>query len=231
MAILEDINHDSGGAVSSHWTTVTDVGGRLSTSVASALNGSTEGLQIDYHATNSWTVVEPFVNPSSGVIDLVFYFDPNGAGTPTVGSNRLFRVDVSDNGTTSSSALAQFLIDKETNGDIKVIFNFDDDSGGGGAGSTTVTDEPHKFQFTCIRATGASSNDGDVEFFIDDVSVAGGGGGVDNYDVFALVDFLLVNGLGLEAAMSGTTLYADEFLLTDFAPFLGYDLVLGGGQL
>lgn len=229
MATLDNITHDSGSPLSNHWTSVVDTAARMSVTIGAALNGSVEGLQVDYAASGATRLNEPFTSPVSEELNLIFYFDPNGAGTPTSASRTLMIVSLNDDGSPTGFGIIQTSIIKRTDGIIRVSFSFSEDGGGGGsAGTFDITDAPHKFQMTSKRATSDVASDGEYAFYVDD-ALKFSATGVDNFDLFPTIDFIYVQFNVLEAAMSGTTIYADEFLLTDAGVaitafrFLGFD--------
>lgn len=242
MTTLEDINHDSGPPVSNHWTTVTDPGGRLSITGVAALDGTANGLQIDFSSTNNADVIEPYTPPGSNELRLRFRYDPNTPATPSVSSATLVRVVLSEDGTVFGDLLGRISIGKNVapGSELQAFFVFGDDSTplGSTAGNSIITDEPHCFEMVFKRAVSAVSNDGSYDFLIDSVSQFSDAT-VDNYDLFPTIDNIWVRADVMEVAMSGTDTYIDEFLLTDVegvglcaaAAFSGYDLVLGGGQL
>ena len=225
MATLENINHDSGGAVGDHWDSVSDGGGRLSVTVGSALNGTVEGLQIDYDLSNS-EVDQAFATPVSQMA-LTFCFDPNSAQTPSSNDRSLIGIGLSQ-GFSFNSKVADLIIRKRINGDIQVTMNFGEDFGSSTLGTFLISDAEHKFEIHVTRAASDVSNDGIVRFYVDSI-LKGEDLTLDNYDLFPTIDAIFAKFTSLEAAMSSTTFYLDEILLEDVIPiatnafrFLGF---------
>jgi hypothetical protein len=218
MATLENITHESGPPVSAHWNTVTDPGGRLSITNAAALNGTTNGLQCDFSTTNNADVIEPYTPPGSDELRLRFFFDPNSAGTPTVTSRNLIQVTLSEDGTVFGDLLGRIRVTKIiTTGESRTFFIHGTDANPSGITSATtfdITDESHCFEIRVKRASSAVANDGEVEFFVDEVSKVNLAS-IDNFDLFPTIDNIWVRHNVLEAAMAGTDVYSDEYLLTD----------------
>jgi hypothetical protein len=200
---LADINHDSGPPVTDHWDTTNS---RFSITVAAALNGTVEGLQIDY-AASTQVIRKGFVATDSQ-LNLSFYFDPNGAGTPTVLDRVLLWLGVSQ--FTFTTDFASFVIEKETSGDIEVTMN----AGGVGVVGTpfNITDDVHFFEINVTRASSAIALDGVFEYYVDSV-LKHTESNVANYNTFILIDSVFCYAAFLEAAMAGTTLYVDEVLV------------------
>lgn len=130
MATLENVNHDSGGVPTDHWDFVSDTGGRLSVTGAAALNSTANGLQIDYDASNGFEVTQAFTPPAAELA-LSFYFDPNGAATPSVGDKLILGIGLSQE-FSFSTTIASFAINKKTTGVTQVLTTIDDDDGNGG---------------------------------------------------------------------------------------------------
>ena len=213
MTVVENINHDSGGAVSAHWTkSVTDTSGRLSITVGAALGGSAMGLDDTKVAgSNQATIIEATSAPASNELRFGFRYDPNSPPTP--GSNTsLITVEVRELAATYGAYLIRIALRITSAGEIRVSFSYGDDTGGGSFASHVVTDEPHCYSCKIVRATDATSSDGTVEFFIDSVS-KNTATGRDNFDHFAAIDeivaFLWANSLSY-------THYLDEVVLDDF---------------
>jgi hypothetical protein len=231
MATLADINHDSGPPLLDHWDSGSAT--RFTVTVSAALNSTVEGLESAYSASADNQLKKAFV-ASTDEVALSFYFDPNGAGTPT-SDRTLLALGVSTDGSTNPK-LADFIITKKkTSGDIEVSmeYGFDPSNTGGTGTPFTISDAPHLFEIHAKRATSSVSSDGFYKYYLDSV-LKNSLTGIDNYDTFITMDSVFALFGRLESAMgTGTVLYLDEILLTDALPivaFTGYDLVLGGGQ-
>lgn len=237
MASFEDINHDSGAPISNHWTkSVTDTSSRLSIAGAAALGGSSNGLQDSFSTGDSAaTIIEATTAPGTNEFRLRFRYDPNSPPSPSAVDRTLLDFRIREVAGTYAAFLANVTITITTGGTLEAAFNYGDDSTTSSIGSAiTISDEPHCFEMRVKRATGAATNDGEVESFIDGAS-QDSGTGIDNFDHFAAIDEVWAQFPALEAAQNGTVHYLDEVILDDDGSTglctLGYGFIQSSGGL
>lgn len=210
MATVKEINHDSSTVIGNHYSSVTDPDGAITVGAAAALDGSTYGVEMDYDAgANDVTLSEGFTF-SATELRMRFWVNINTAVYAGIGANPLqVKLITSD-----SDTLFNVRVNADAAGDFNLIYEYLEDSG------TSIGDTGYDFSATAtcvelraIRATSAIANDGEVEIYVDGVSVASKLD-LDNFtdwnDVLDTVTVEFTSPAGLTGA-----LYYDEWILDD----------------
>lgn len=239
MATVKEINHDSSTTLSDFYTiTITDTDGAVTVTIPSALNGSTNGVEMDYDAGSSLAVLEEdFTTLTGSDFRWRFWLDFSnmsftGPLTSFVnlylksGATNIFRLQITLGFIPTTLRL------------IPIYYN---DSGNPISGLPNF-DSPQSNEFCveirAIRETADGNADGELELFTSGVS-AGAISNVENFNRFNLgIDRARIEFLSSDSAAKGI-LYYDEWILDNDNTanlgcpqllFSGYDLVLGGGQ-
>lgn len=229
MATIQEITHDSSTTLTDHYDTVTGPEGALTVTSEAALRGSVYGVNIV--ATN--TDLVKALTFSTNEFRMRFALKLNGLTNNNAGV-KFFEVRL-------VGLVTPFIFEvaiQANGGDsgFNILVTIDQD---GKSGNPTLTGTMPSSGETCIelraiKETGVSSNDGEAELFVNGVS-QDSDITLNNNTAFATIDELEVVTLG-DTDLSGDILY-DEFILVDdntadlgCGDFVGYDLVIGGGQ-
>ena len=221
MTNVFDVTHDSGGALTTHYDTVTDAGSNASITGVAALDGSSNGVSLQIDDANSVFLRKNFTNPSTNELRLRFHFDPNNITIPGSGkadaSSFIIRVRIRDGAGGSDNVTVDIYWNNGafniratnrwgTDGDPTVTTFFEDNS---------LSDAPHCIEIRIVRASGAAANDGELQVFLDGVSQASSNG-EDNYDSFPnLVNVDISTDSGANADGVSGTVYFDELEMDD----------------
>ncbi len=247
MSTHVEVNHDSGGTPATHYDSVTDTDGALSITGASALDSTANGFQQDVDNPNLWIVTKNTSAPGSNELRFRFRFKNDQlANIPASGhgpADYIWRVQL--RGSSSNRSLA--LIQLAWNGSAQLVFEVSkqygldsDVTGISLIGDTVIDSSEHCMEVRIIRETGDGNNDGEIEIFLDTVSIFSNTS-QEQFNTFANFDRIRNSGNSStqSAGITGDA-YLDEFIIDDddqaslgcvAAAFSGYDLVLGGGQV
>lgn len=233
MATIKEINHDSSTTIGDHYGSVTDPDGAVTVTTGAALRSSTNGIDADFDAgTNIPNLVETFTfSVNEFRWRVVIQLDnlvSAGAATPVD-----FFLEDSSGGdefkiVVTSVAGSLYTADASYNRDVGGITAL-------GGASIPSTGEVC-MEIRAIRETGASAADGEVEFFINGVSIAAVTN-AENFTQFAQIAQTRIRFGSNDADLSGTLFY-DEWILDDdntaalgCLVFTGYDLIVSAGGL
>lgn len=230
MATIKEINHDSSQVLADFYDTVSNPGGVMTITSAAALRGSIYGINIsadgaDPHLITPLTVASSdfrwrFVIKLNGITNNnagVKFFQLRLDGVP----GTVFEIGIFANGGDSG---------------FNIVVSIDQDGKGGNAtlAGTLPSSGETCIELRAIKETGAATNDGEAELFVNGVS-QDSDLTINNNTVFATIDELRIDLLG-DPDISGDLFY-DEWILDDdntvdlgCGDFVGYDLVIGGGQ-
>ncbi len=234
MATIKEINHDSSTTIGDFYGTVSN--GNLAVTTASALENSVNGVDADYSTGGGQMFLRESFSFSTNDFRWRFIvkldnLTNNNSGTELFdatlesgSNNEIFKIIITGNAGDSG---------------YTILAKWKTDGKGGGLqdlGSATAIPSTGEvcIEMRAIKETGAG-NDGEVELFIDGVSVASTTT-ADNSTVFATIAQTQITFEAADTDITGNLFY-DEWLLDDdntteigCAAFSGYDLVLGGGQ-
>jgi hypothetical protein len=205
MTTVKEINHDSSTTLSDFYSSITDTDGAITVNVASALGGSTNGLEMDYDAGANTVILAETFTFSATELRVRFRLNINtyaqsGASTQPVKVKLI----------TSNSGFEPFVIQMAWDKDLTVVT--EDDGGTSSSGTShTFTATDTCVEFRAIRASSTVANDGVFEVFVDGASVID----VSNLDNFNVwndgIDTMQVE-FASPAQYSGT-LYYDQWIL------------------
>lgn len=230
MATIKEITHDSSTTLTDHYDNVTDPGGDMTVTPGAALRGSIYGVNISVDGGDS--NVDEALTFSTNEFRMRFTLKLSGLTNNNAGF-RFFQVRLVE-------AIGQeaFQVDIQANGGdsgFNILVTIDQD---GKSGNATLTGTMPSTGETCIelraiKETGASTNDGEAELFVNGIS-QDSDTTLNNNTAFASIDELEVN-MFIDTNISGDFFY-DEWILVDdeaaslgCSDFVGYDLVSGGG--
>jgi hypothetical protein len=236
MATVKEINHDSSTTLSDHYTTtISDPDGGATVTVPAALNGSTNGVNIDYDAgTNFITLEEDFTALVGNDFRWRFRLDfSNVSFSGDVSTVLQFFLN------SGASFIFRISMTYDTVNFLRIASSYYNDSGIAqsiGTFDPVPLSEDICIELRAIRETGATAADGEVELFVNGVSRLSISN-AENFNRFALgIDRARLQWDSFDTDMTGDLFY-DEWILTDdnatalcATVFSGYDLVLGGGQ-
>ena len=225
MATVKEINHDSSTTIGDFYGSVTDTDGAITVSVAAALGGSTNGVDMDFNAgSNTVFLIESFTALTG--TDLRWRIRLNFANVTTFTDMFL----VFELQTTSSLVFRIFV------NPTQISLQYHSDSGGTTNIASYNFDNSGEIciDIRAVRETADGNADGEAELFENGVSKISASN-LDNFIRWNLgIDNCLVT-LQSGGSVAGN-LYYDEWILDDdsavvlcAAAFSGYDLVLGGG--
>jgi len=246
MSTHVEVNHDSGGTVSSHYDTVSDGDSALSITGASALDSTANGFQQDVENPNIWTVIKNTSAPGSNEFRFRFRFKSdqlaNFPGSNHGPSSFIWRVEL--RGSSASDNLARIQLAWNSSGQL--VWSYSKRYGADGevtfifpVGDTIIDNSEHCMEVRTVKETADGNNDGELEIFLDTVSQFNSAI-QENFNTFAALNQIRILGnSGTQSVGLTGDAYLDEFILDDddqaslgciAGPFSGYDLVLGGGQ-
>lgn len=236
MATIKEINHDSSTTLGDHYDTVTDTENRLSVTIAAALRGSTNGVNVNYtDETVQSTLLEAFtfssndfrmrfrikldnlINNSAGVNFLRVQLRDDS------GSNLVFQVELSANPGDSGFNVTATAVGEGKGGSVTL---------GDGTDAVPSTGDVC-IELRGIKEVSSSSNDGEVELYVNGVSIDSDLT-MNNFNIFGNIDSVRVV-FETDTDIDGTLSY-DEWILDDnnaataLCSAVGFDLVIGGGQ-
>jgi len=208
MATLFEVTYESNN-LNEHDHIYSD-GGRLGTSAASALGGSNYGCEYETDGTTVEVYGQNNFALATNGYSIAFRLDPNSI---VMGNGDLFTVSR----TLDRSPVSDFLrIDLYYNGSnyqIRLVA-YTDAGGTSATGYYTITDAEHEIEGIVSRASNATSGDGMAELYIDSASQEVLTG-IDNFDLFPLVDTHRVGmATGLDATTDGV-IYIDAIIADD----------------
>ncbi len=219
MATIKEINHDSSTTLSDHYGSITDPDGAVTVTTGAALKSSTNGIDANYDAGGNiaslvetfafsanefrWRVIIKLDNlVSAGTTNVADFFLEDSSGGDE------FRINITSLVGSLYEATAQY------NRDVGGIINL--------ATAAIPSTGEVCMEIRAIRESGASAADGEVEFFIDGVSI-GEVTTVENFTQFAQIAQTRIRFNSNFADLSGDLFY-DQWILDDDA-----DAALGCG--
>lgn len=215
--VIADIDHSTGDF--SQYTSVTDTESVLSVTAGAALAGTNYGLNINLGNVVSGALGEKTLVQSS-LLSFRIYLDPNSVTMSASGYFSLAKTQQAS-GTWIDAAVVRILYDA---GFKVVIYGMDDSNVTTTAITVAISDEPHYVEVHQHRATGSSSNDGYIEWWLDgtaQTSITG----IDNYDVLGIAHRFCAGSWNVSGTLSGN-FYADEFVVRNDDTMIG---PVGGG--
>jgi hypothetical protein len=219
MTILVNINHETGD-LSQYTATYTD-SGNLSVASAAALANTVKGMSVNLPGgTTTAKYAEKNITLATNNYRTRYYLDPN-----TLTITQYCNLNIADalQNSTAYQLFACYLTWDLAPYQIK--WGAGKDSGSNTAGNTyTITDSPHIIEINIVRAATNVSSDGTAELIIDGVSKQTITG-LDNYDLFPVIDRVRMGACsGVTTGMSGTY-YLDELIVNNdggiIGPYLG----------
>lgn len=231
MATLLEITHDSSTTLSDFYNTINNSDGALSINVGSALNGSVNGVEMDFDAgVSNLNRIRQNNFHTSSLTEFYWRFRLDLGNTTN--NNAGFEIASIDVFRLTGTNFIGITIDANA-GDsgftIDLLYHKD---GVGFTSAGTASFPSSGDTFIVIRAiseTVDGANDGIIQLFIDgsqEVSITN----AENFNVFGDNDYSLSTIFkSADVNVTGTLKY-DEILVIDSVSFFGYDLVLGGGQ-
>jgi hypothetical protein len=199
--IFED-GFDSGNL--SHWSSASTGGGDLSTSGAAAMAGTSTGMQAFVNDTGSLFAQDDTPNGEARY-RVRFYFDPNGFDPGEADSHFRTRILIAFD---KSALRAITLVLKRQLGAYTVEARVKRDDGSrADTGFFPITDGPHFLEFDWQSSTGSGANNGSLQFWIDDVSMATLTG-IDNDQ--SVIESVRMGALSIKTGANGTPYY-DQF--------------------
>ena len=217
MATVNEITHDAGGAVTDYWTPPGGTAG-LSITVAAALGGSVEGLEIDETslAGGSTLLRDSFATLTGNDLRMRCRVNFDNATQPGgVGSARAFLFQVED--TTRANAEIGIQENNASADTWDVEFFVREDGQippQTQIGATTTITGDTCLELRVVRATTNVSLDGVAEAYINGVSI-GTDITLDNFDIWASDPPDRFELTIVQDANWGGTVYVDEFILDD----------------
>lgn len=211
MASFFNVTHDQGGTVGAYWTTVTDPGAYMALTAAAAQGGTVWGLQAVMGTVDARTVAEPVAAPGSGEFRMRWRFDPNSCVVPAgTGNGDVIKVEI-DSSYIQAYVSMRFRYNNA--GEYRFqVFMFQDNSVVQiSVVDMALTDEPHCVECRCVQETFDGANDGQLQIFLDGVSVGSSGG--QNFLSFQNIHTLDCI-MTAVAAVTGI-IYVDEFEFDD----------------
>jgi hypothetical protein len=230
MATIKEITHDSSQILADFYDTVSNPGGVMTITSAAALRGSIFGVNISADGAEPHLITP--LPETSDDFRWRFVIKLNGITNNNAGA-KFFQLLL------GAGALPTFEIGIFANaGDsgFNIVVSIDQDGKGGNATLTGTIPSSGEtcIELRAIRETGESTNDGEAELFVNGVS-QDSDLTLNNNNVFITIDELRID-LLTDPDISGDLFY-DEWILVDdntanlgCSDFVGYDLVIGGGQ-
>jgi len=210
--VVVSIDHSTGD-LTQYTTTVTD-GGNLSVAAGAALAGTNYGLSCFINDTTVIYGEKTITADTSGILRVRFYFDPN---TLTMSNSDNFVLCMPRN----ASAGCAYIQLIKVGSDYAIRALIINDAGGNTTTSSyTITDAPHYLEFKLLRATGASTNDGSLQLWIDGVDKETISG-IDNYTRFDNFTSIRLGALVIIPATVSGTFYLDELVVNNSGDEIG----------
>jgi len=210
-AALVDIDHEENN-LNEYTSTQTD-SGDLSVSASAALSGTNYGLSCVIDDTNS-IYGEKTVSSSTGTIRARVYIDPN---TMTMAASNAVVFLRIMNGSSQIVAYAQLVFSASVY-NLRVGI-YADTGVPSTATLSSITDASHYIEFKVVRATGESTNDGYIDWWIDGSSRTSVTG-IDNYTRFASAGAVQLGAITFTGTPTGT-LYLDELIVNNTGDEIG----------
>lgn len=206
MGELFNVTHDAGD-LNEYNSTVTD-SGDLSSSAASALAGSSNGMQALIDDTTAIYAVKNGIT-STDDYRIRFYLDPNGVSASSNDGVKLWENDVHWIWMTYSGSSWQISLN-----------GYNDSYGTHSTSSYNISDEEHYIECAFHKSASGAANDGTMELLIDGVSKET----ITGIDVFDVWDNDMINAkfgcVSVDASVSGT-IYFDEYVMRDDSTEIG----------
>jgi hypothetical protein len=213
MTTIDEANFNAGGAVSGYFDSTFDPGTDVTTSVASALNGTAQGsawlVDDDSPHTYSW-----FLSLSTTSYRQRFWIDPNSITIPGAGSAPFFRTVLK--GTVAGPVgvtILRITINYNSGAySLSVQYLNDAQVGTLLVNNQALSDAPHCVEVRVKRAASAVSSDGECEAWLDG-GFLGLATNIDNYDIYNGADLIdaEITANSFSAGVSGT-FYFDEWI-------------------
>ncbi|KKK72721.1 hypothetical protein LCGC14_2901050 [marine sediment metagenome] len=239
MATVKEINHDSSTVLANFYTdTIIDADGRATVTVGSALNGSTNGVNLDYDTagTSNVILVETFAALTGNDLRLRFRID--WSNVSVIPANERFFIDLEDS--VGNDIFRVEIASDGIGGFVEIFAQYWSDSSAGlvsiGANQAISDNSELCIGLRAIKETADTNADGEVELFVSGVSVLSISN-ADNFNRFGnQVARVLVRWNNASGGVGD--IYYDEWILDNdntadlgcAGLFSGYDLIPGGGQ-
>jgi hypothetical protein len=211
MATVKEINHDSSLVLGDFYGSVTDPDGAVSVTVASALGGSVNGVDMDFDAgAATVALVETFT-----FTDTEFRWRTRVKvdNVTNSGSNTsIYRAELENS---ISIGLFQYALTANAGGTFVISVTYRSDSGGDtslGAAVLIPSTGDVCIEIRAIRETTAISADGEIELFVNGVSEQSVSN-VDNFANFNIAQTRIV-WISSNANVTGNMFY-DQWILDD----------------
>lgn len=183
MATVHEIDHDSSTTIGDFYDTVTDPNGAFTVTPTAALNGTTNGVLIDYDAGASIPILRDSFTALTGT-DLRFRIrlKLSAFSTTAVINTVAAQFDLRNN---SDIMVFQFSLTSDgSNGFLVEAFSSDDNANIesiSGSGEAVSSSDEICLEIRAIRETADGNADGIAEFYIDGVS-QGSLSDIDNFN-------------------------------------------------
>lgn len=215
MAILHNINHDAGGAVTNFWDSETDPSAGIAVKGAAGLNGTPNGLAMDMTVNDTMRVDSAYTPPASNQVKFSCYLDPNG--NSQIGFFEIFRTGIEDVG---NNILLRINVENDDEAaDITLAIAYGLDAGGvTGLNGALISDAPHLVEFELIRESSFGAADGEARWWLDTV-LQDTHTNVQNFNLFLTADEVYAEVNSGSVAGDGVgDFYIDEILVTNNLP-------------
>lgn len=219
------IDHETGDFT--QYTSVVNPG-NLSVTGSAALQGTNYGLQSDILDTTPFYGEHHLTAPSvSGRVRWRFYLDPN---TISMLVEDGFFFCTLYNSADQEIAFVMLYY----SGGYFIRFVLGGDSGTTFSLPHAITDDSHCIELDLIRATSATSNNGSLQCWIDEVDTETLSG-ADNYDLFNNFDYVRFGAVSGVDTLTLGTFYLDEIVVNDSGVEIGrkiatYNLLISLGR-
>jgi hypothetical protein len=208
--ILLDIDHEID---LSEWDGTIGTPTRIS---AAAMGGTSWGMSIQVAGGTALFAYAAIDLTGKTQCRFRFYFDPNSYSIDSGGDTHeiaTIRANI------INAALRMECNYDATYGQAIRINLYSDGDVSNSSSYYDLTDGPHWIEVLITRATGAATNDGSAQFWVDDASQETVSG-VDNYDAFVDMDELRLGIANANATTSGT-IYFDEVIFRNDGTYIG----------
>lgn len=188
------------------WDTDNDADNDLDVTVAAALNGSIEGMEVTIDDANQ-TSYARYITPKHNRIKFSCWVDPNTISMPAGSYMTVCRLGTSG----APWRVADILLNYD-GADYNVRLDLiHDDATQDSSPLYTISDAPHLIEATVVRATSAMAGDGYGKLRIDGVEVLGDDTPlVDNYDIWDDMDEMHAGAIWVGSALISGVFYVDE---------------------
>lgn len=207
--ILLDVDFEDG---TFSGATVTDADGHMTVGAAGALNGTTQGVSLNFADNTSMVARWAFTASLTGVARGRIFLDPN---TCAMGANNTFYLLSLENGANAVGG-----IEVNYNGGYDVRAYIYDDAGTPTESVRSYyTDAPHRIEVKLTRASTNVAADGRVDIWVDGAGLQSITG-IDNYDRFSQLDHVKIGAEGVDTGTRGI-MFVDELIVNNTGDEIG----------